>query len=575
VDKKEEVKSKKNHIHQLLIQQQYEKILQIADNLKTLMVKDVQLLLDVVCACEELKNWKKAQEYLLYVYNNKSPRGKAELFKLAEISAKLGDVEHVEAVHREYSKRWPDNPENFLIGYYVARLKENAAQECLQYLEQYCRIEWKENWQYELARLYKEVGRKDECARVCHDIILMFGFGDYMEKSIALLKECRELTEEDEQLIAEQRLKHEQVIKEQEARRQQEEAAREEARRQQEEAAREEARRQQEEAAREEARRQQEEAAREEARRQQEEAAREEARRQQEEAAREEARRQQEEAAREEARRQQEEAAREEARRQQEEAAREEARRQQEEISLKTGEKLGISDIDIPSETSMNHMETEKDVLLNNVKQKLGQMVKEVGQMYEISGNYRIAQNTISPIKTEKQEKSPETEKILEKKPKSTEETEGAEATPEIKISPIEKEDESKKVIEESESVQDEILSEEEQISKENFKVEAEEKVSHYMSPEEEIHQFLMYILRYAKESNVELDEMAYLTVSVIAAQKQRAGVSLTLTLAENMVDQAIETTRNASKRKSLLNTKVKKNHQDGKIVLTDKHFDN
>jgi hypothetical protein len=539
VDKKEEVKSKKNHIHQLLIQQQYEKILQIADNLKTLMVKDVQLLLDVVCACEELKNWKKAQEYLLYVYNNKSPRGKAELFKLAEVSAKLGDVEHVEAVHREYSKRWPDNPENFLIGYYVARLKENSAQECLQYLEQYCRIEWKENWQYELARLYKEVGRKDECARVCHDIILMFGFGDYMEKSIALLKECRELTEEDEQLIAEQRLKHDQVIKEQEVRRQQEEAAREEARRQQEEAAREEARRQQEEAAKEEARRQQEEVAREEARRQKEEAAREEARRQK------------------------------------EEAAREEARRQQEEISLKTGEKLGILDIDVPSETSMSHTETEKDVLLNNVKQKLGQMVKEVGQMYEISGNYQVAQNTISPIKTEKQEKSPESEKILEKKPESTEEPEGIEASPEIKISPIEKEDESKKAIKEPESVQDEILSEEEQISKENFKVEAEEKVSHYMSPEEEIHQFLMYILQYAKESNVELDEMAYLTVSVIAAQKQRAGVSLTLTLAENMVDQAIETTRNASKRKSLLNTKVKKNHQDGKIVLTDKHFDN
>lgn len=529
MDKKEEIRNKKKYIHNLYKKKQYEEILKVSDDLQSFMVWDIQLLLDVVQACEQLGYLQKAQNYLLYVYNHKESRGRAELYKLAELSMKLGDSGHLEAVYQEYLKRWPDNPECFLIGYYIACLRKDLPENCLYYLERYCSVELKENWSYELARLYKEAGRSEDCARICHDIIFMFGFGEYVEKSIELLKECRELTELEEQTIAEQKAKQEQAIKEQQ----------EAERRKKEE---------------------------------------------------EERKKQEEQAKREEKKRQEEQAREEERIRQAERAKEEETKAvvrtdslanilsslhlSQPTVSKHQPELSKLSKLESKdtSEVKGHLIAESEEVILEKVKQQLEQMIEEFEHIYETSAenNYlEFAEEMVFTQESEANEKITEEIRIQSQ-------SENLICADNIISQDIEEADEAVEKSEDSNTgglkdIED-IEDTPESDSINTNTIENIGKAQH-ITPEEEVCQFTIDVLQYAKEHNAELDEMAYLTVSLIAGQKQRLGINLTKALAGEITEQAIQ---KAQKKTSfrLLNLKQKQYNRKGKIVLTDKHFE-
>ena len=50
-------------------------------------------------------------------------------------------------------------------------------------LEQFTETELDEKWLYELAKLYGEAGREEDCIALCDKMILLFGMGKYVDKA--------------------------------------------------------------------------------------------------------------------------------------------------------------------------------------------------------------------------------------------------------------------------------------------------------------------------------------------------------------------------------------------------------
>ncbi len=193
---KYEFSIKAEQIKKLSGQGDYKTAMQIADTIDWNRVRNANLLSSIAEIYEKNGEYEEAKDILLLAFE-RAPVGKRFLYKLSELSLSSGAIEDAVEFYREFMDVSPEDPRRFLLQYMILKAKGAKAEQLVGPLEQFTETELEEQWLYELAKLYGEAGREDDCVRTCDKMILLFGMGKYVDKAMDLKLHYRPLKEEE------------------------------------------------------------------------------------------------------------------------------------------------------------------------------------------------------------------------------------------------------------------------------------------------------------------------------------------------------------------------------------------
>lgn len=199
---KYEFNIKVEQLKKLVNEKDYQNAMQIADNIDWRRVHNANLLSTVSEIYEEMQDYTEAKEILLLAYE-RVPVGKHLLYRLTKLAVKEGNIAEAEAYYNEFNEISPNDSRAYLLRYMIMKEKGAPPEQLIAILESYNRKEINEKWMYELAELYHIAGCSDDCVRICDNIMLMFGVGEYVEKAMRLKVEGegRELNEYQQNLM--------------------------------------------------------------------------------------------------------------------------------------------------------------------------------------------------------------------------------------------------------------------------------------------------------------------------------------------------------------------------------------
>ena len=160
-------------------------------------MRSVNLLSSIAEIYEKNGEYEEAKDILLLAFE-RAPVGKRFLYKLSELSLSSGAIDDAVEFYHEFLDVSPEDPRKYLLQYMILKAKGARASQLLGPLENYTETELEEQWLYELAKLYGEAGREDDCVRICDKMILLFGMGKYVDKAMDLKLHYRPVKEEKE-----------------------------------------------------------------------------------------------------------------------------------------------------------------------------------------------------------------------------------------------------------------------------------------------------------------------------------------------------------------------------------------
>ena len=175
-------------LRELAREKDYENAMKIADAIDWRRVQDSKLLQVVSEVYENNGEYGEAKEILLLAYE-KSGLGRRFLYKLVELAIKDGNLKEAEAYYKEFGEIAHGDSRKYLLRYQIFTAKGEDIKQRIAALEAFNARELDEKYMYELAKLYYEAGMDEECAKSCDNIMLMFGFGRYVDASIKLKTE--------------------------------------------------------------------------------------------------------------------------------------------------------------------------------------------------------------------------------------------------------------------------------------------------------------------------------------------------------------------------------------------------
>lgn len=194
---KYEFSIKAEQIKKLIGQEDYKTAMQIADTIDWNRVRSVNLLSSIAEIYEKNGEYEEAKDILLLAFE-RAPVGKRFLYKLSELSLSSGAIDDAVEFYHEFLDVSPEDPRKYLLQYMILKAKGARAYQLLGPLENYTETELEEQWLYELAKLYGEAGREDDCVRICDKMILLFGMGKYVDKAMDLKLHYRPVKEEND-----------------------------------------------------------------------------------------------------------------------------------------------------------------------------------------------------------------------------------------------------------------------------------------------------------------------------------------------------------------------------------------
>lgn len=184
---------KLEQIEKLKSEKQYSEAADIADTIEWRKVKKWSELMTAEEVYEKAERIKEARNICIYAYN-RNLGGRSLVFKMTELSIRLEDYEEAEDLYNEFVEMAPTDMNRYVLLYELDKAKNVPPEELIKVLEEYRDNEQDENFGYELASLYAEVGRIEECIKECDDLILWFGDGEYVYKALKLKKKYASLT---------------------------------------------------------------------------------------------------------------------------------------------------------------------------------------------------------------------------------------------------------------------------------------------------------------------------------------------------------------------------------------------
>lgn len=182
---KYEYKLKLDEIKNLMAKKQYTEAAEIADSINWRKVRNVNALMKAGDIYAQIGRYDEAKEILLMAYD-RSPIGRMIIYKLAEIAIKTKEFDEAQEYYDEFVEIAPHDNLKYILRYEMNKAKGAGLDVLIQILEELKEQEYTEKWAFELAYLYHQVGRSEECINACDELILWFGDGPYVEKALEL-----------------------------------------------------------------------------------------------------------------------------------------------------------------------------------------------------------------------------------------------------------------------------------------------------------------------------------------------------------------------------------------------------
>lgn len=182
---KEEFRIKLEEINHLVEQKDYKGAMSVVDSIDWRRVKNVRTLCVVGEIYAANKRYEDSKEIFLLAYH-RSPIGKNILYRLIEVSLKMGDLDEAAEFYNEFREVAPNDNTQYVLKYKILKAKKAPLEEQIKVLAEYKEKEFTEKWSYELAKLYYTAGDKDKCLSLCNEMILWFSEGSYVMKALDL-----------------------------------------------------------------------------------------------------------------------------------------------------------------------------------------------------------------------------------------------------------------------------------------------------------------------------------------------------------------------------------------------------
>ena len=207
---KYEYQVKTEEMLQAMDRKDYKKAMEIADGIDWKHVKNVLMLCKVSEIYEYNGDYQRSREILFFAYDRR-PSSRKIVYRLGTLALKLGDTNEAQDCYEEYVNLAPKDPNQYVLRYKIQKAKGLPLDDQIETLADFKRVEYIEKWAYELATLYHEAGRTEECLAECDDLILWFSEGKYVYKAMELKQQYKPLTplqqEKYDQYLAEEEAK--------------------------------------------------------------------------------------------------------------------------------------------------------------------------------------------------------------------------------------------------------------------------------------------------------------------------------------------------------------------------------
>ena len=173
-------------IRSLLDEGELEQAYEMAEDLDIERVTSIVDLKVIASVYERMGKYEDAMEVLHRSYEKKPT--KMAVYRLAYLCVKTENFEDAEFFYREFVDMAPDSPDKYILRYGIDRAKGVDYYVRIATLQQLKAVDYREEWGYELAKVYHKAGLYEDCVRECDDLILWFGEGVIVEKAKLLKK---------------------------------------------------------------------------------------------------------------------------------------------------------------------------------------------------------------------------------------------------------------------------------------------------------------------------------------------------------------------------------------------------
>lgn len=186
--KRQEMARKGALVRDLIDDNQYIEALQVLDEMDLEAVEstaDLNLFADLYEKAERIDK-KKDIYYILYKRNH----SRYVLNRLLRLVLRMGDMEEARELFLTYEMAGDVTLDTYELRYMLAKAEGASRKVLIDILQELKKEEYTEEWGYQLARLYEQEGRQQECIAECQDLILWFGEGKIVDKARDLLSRC-------------------------------------------------------------------------------------------------------------------------------------------------------------------------------------------------------------------------------------------------------------------------------------------------------------------------------------------------------------------------------------------------
>lgn len=190
---KYEFRIKTDQIKKLVQQKDYPAAMKIADTIDWSRVKNMSLLTIVSEVYERNEHYEESLDIMLMVYE-RYPAGRTVVYKLCELFIQLGNYKDAVEFYQEYVKIAPYDTSRLVLKYKICKGQGKDLDTLIRILEDLKSQDYHEEWAYELARLYHQARRIEQCVAECDEIDLWFGEGYYVTKALELKMRYQPLT---------------------------------------------------------------------------------------------------------------------------------------------------------------------------------------------------------------------------------------------------------------------------------------------------------------------------------------------------------------------------------------------
>ena len=181
----------------------YKTAMEIALRINWNNVSDAQLFLDAAEVFEKMEDYAHAKK----LYEDAYVRSKSKeriLYPLCIVSVKAGAIEDGVLFYEEFCYAYPDDIRKNKLKYLILKYKNASKTQLLRILEDYFDGEGvDEEMMYELAKLYSDLGNKEECVNMCDKLVMYYDVQNYGKAALELKQKYAPLTQEQQALLDE------------------------------------------------------------------------------------------------------------------------------------------------------------------------------------------------------------------------------------------------------------------------------------------------------------------------------------------------------------------------------------